>query len=104
MYKLILLFSFSLLLNACATNPQTVSGVGSITEADEKMVVSCSFVGTFAGRSMFGGVIAGYSERKSLNNAKAQASAKGATHYVAGVTVGANFQHGSRVSIKGYRC
>lgn len=101
--KFIILFS-TLFLASCASNP-TAENIGtSLIEADSKMIASCDFIGTFASRSLWGGLASGYSERKSLANAKVQAAAKGATHFITGDVVAANFQHGSRVSIKGYRC
>ena len=103
MNKVILITALPLLLVACASNPSAVT-IKSPVEADSKMIASCDFVGTFAGRSFWGGLASSYSEQKSLASAKSQAGAKGATHYVMGAVDAANFQKGSRVSIKGYTC
>ena len=91
-----------LLLASCAT--VSTPAANSMVEADAKMVENCKFKGTFAGRSMLGGIVSGTSERNSLESAKAQAGANGATHYVIDDVVSANFQRGSRISIKGYTC
>lgn len=103
MNKVILIAVLPIFLVGCASNPPSVT-TKSIIEADSKMIASCGFVGTFAGRSFWGGLASSYSEQKSLASAKAQASAKGATHYVIGDVDPANFQKGSRVSVKGYTC
>lgn len=104
MLKSLIILAASLSLVACASNPPAATTNKSLIEADSKMIANCDFVGTFAGRSMFGGVVAGYSDRRSLASAKAQAAAKGATHYLSGNVSAANFQQGSRTSIKGYTC
>ena len=103
MNKVILITALPLLLVGCASNPPSVTSK-PIIEADSKIIAPCNFVGTFVGRSFWGGLASSYSEQKSLASAKAQASAKGATHYVMGAVDPANFQKGSWVSIKGYIC